>query len=135
MFQDDFTQTAVQMITPKTEGGKQLKASYDQKIVDLKAEGNFPKSGPDSYFNRKQALIRKYNGLLAELEPVDSSEAEIPMTEPKTEGGKQLHATYTQKIKDLENSPEGFDRSGPNSFDAQKQRLISKYESLLSEIE
>ena len=128
-------QKEVKMIEPKTSAGEQLKAKYEQKIADLKKQGGFARSGPDSFYNCKQDLIKKYNSTLSQIESLNPNEANaVFMHSPTTTGGEQLKAKYEQKIADLKKQG-GFARSGPDSFENQKEKIIKEYNGLLAAIE
>ncbi len=64
--QEEITEASrPQMIAPKTEGGKQLKEKYDNKIIEV--EGNTSLSS-DVVYEKVNELRTEYNNLLDKVE-------------------------------------------------------------------
>lgn len=58
-----------QMNEPKTEPGRELRKTYEEKIAELENSGkDFPRSGPGSLIELVNDLRVKYNDLLEEIE-------------------------------------------------------------------
>lgn len=128
--------TPTTMISPKTSAGTQLKTHYENLIEKIESsDGAFAKSGPESKAQKINELRKEYNSELAKIEEVSQeeiTEASRPqMVTPKTEGGKQLKATYDNKIIEVE----GNTSLSSDVVYEKVNSLRTEYNSLLDKVE